>query len=190
MPGDEMNAPTKHYAKSSMGDALCGVDYDGPGRITAWKDDTTCPRCLDLLAEAAAADIRNASAVPQASSIRVPLPGSGFMVTYRSQGERERTLRLAEARQQIAHEGSALPTWQELTDDERGTTELSARNWLRAAERAGLIAEYDAAVGVAAVRREVSRHGIDWRTPRDLDPQDGSVWGLPYEGDESTGEDY
>lgn len=83
------------------------------------------------------------SAEQPPASIRVPLPGSGFMVTYESQGERERTLRLAEARQQIAHEGNRNPTWQELTDDERGTSELSARNWLRAAKRAGLLAEQD-----------------------------------------------
>lgn len=83
------------------------------------------------------------TAEQSSSTIRVPLPGSGFMVTYRSQGERDRTLRLAEARQQIAHEGNGNPTWQELTEDERGTSELSARNWLRAAERAGLLAAYD-----------------------------------------------
>ncbi len=38
-----------HYAKSSMGDALCGAQWPDGG-ITAWKDDTTCPRCLALLA--------------------------------------------------------------------------------------------------------------------------------------------
>jgi hypothetical protein len=85
--------------------------------------------------------------------IRVPLPGSGFMVTYASQGERERTLRLAEARQQIAHEGNGNPAWQELTEDERGTSELSARNWLRAAQRAGLLAEQDQADELIAHRR-------------------------------------
>ncbi len=69
------------------------------------------------------------------------------MVSYTSQGERDRTLRLAEARQQIAHEGNGNPTWQELTDDERGTSELAARNWLRAAERAGLLAEHDDSAG-------------------------------------------
>lgn len=83
------------------------------------------------------------TAEQHSTEIRVPLPGSGFMVTYRSQGERDRTLRLAEARQQLAHDGNGNPTWQELTDDERGTSELSARNWLRAAEIAGLLAADD-----------------------------------------------
>lgn len=90
------------------------------------------------------------------SEIRVPLPGSRFTVTYRSQGERDRALRLAEARQQIAHEGNGNPTWQELTDDERGTTELAARNWLRAAERAGLLAPDNGQEGEAD-RAELAR---------------------------------
>jgi hypothetical protein len=88
----------RHYAKSSMGDALCGAEYPD-GMITAWEDDTTCPRCLYLLTEAAA-------------------------------------------------------------------------------------------LAIGAGRRQSSRHGTDWRTPRDLDPPGGSVFGLPYEGDESIGEDF
>jgi hypothetical protein len=72
--------------------------------------------------------------------IQVQFPNSGVAFTYTSQGERDRSLRLAEARQQLAHEGSFLPTWQELTDDERATSEVAARNWLRAAVRAGLLA--------------------------------------------------
>lgn len=72
--------------------------------------------------------------------IRVQFPNSGVAFTYTSQGERDRSLRLAEARQQLAHEGAFLPTWQELTDAERIDSELEARNWLRAADRAGLLA--------------------------------------------------
>jgi hypothetical protein len=75
--------------------------------------------------------------------IRVQFPNSGVAFTYTSQGERDRSLRLAEARQQLAHEGSFLPTWQELTDDERAMSEVEARNWLRAAARADLLAPVD-----------------------------------------------
>ena len=82
------------------------------------------------------------SGTPQ-GEIRVPIPGSGVVITYTSQGERDRSQRLAEARQQLAHEGRFLPTWQELTDYERTMSELEARNWLRAADRAGLLAPAD-----------------------------------------------
>jgi hypothetical protein len=75
--------------------------------------------------------------------IRVQLPGSGVVATYISGSERNRSLRLAEARQMVAHEGALLPTWAELTDREREMSALDARNWLRAAVRAGLIEEDD-----------------------------------------------
>jgi hypothetical protein len=76
--------------------------------------------------------------------IRVQLPGSGVVATYISGPERNRSLRLAEARQMIAHEGGPhLPAWPELTDREREMSALEARNWLRAAVRAGLIKEDD-----------------------------------------------
>jgi hypothetical protein len=45
----EHGSKVTHYAKSSMGHALCGADY--PRNIAVWKKaDTTCPRCLGLLA--------------------------------------------------------------------------------------------------------------------------------------------
>lgn len=42
---------------------------------------------------------------------------------------------LAEARQQLAHDGSHLPTWAELTDHDREVAALSAGGWLRALTR-------------------------------------------------------
>jgi hypothetical protein len=59
---------------------------------------------------------------------------------YTDETERDQARRLAEARQQLAHEGCHLPTWGELTDHERELAMLDARNYLRAARRCGLIA--------------------------------------------------
>jgi len=90
------------------------------------------------------------SNTPQ-GEIRVQFPGSRVVFTYTSQAEHDRTLRLAEARQQLAHEGSFLPTWQELTDDERATSQVAACWWLRAADRAGLTADDDVTRGPLGV---------------------------------------
>lgn len=51
-----------------------------------------------------------------------------------------RVLRLAQARQELAHRGMHLPTWGELTEHERTMSLLDARNYLRAAASAGLLA--------------------------------------------------
>jgi hypothetical protein len=76
------------------------------------------------------------------AEVRVQLPGSGVVVTYASLAERDRSRRLAEARQEIAHESASfLPPWEELTEAERERSALEARNWLRAAVCAGLIEE-------------------------------------------------
>jgi hypothetical protein len=77
------------------------------------------------------------------AEVRVQLPDSGVIVTYISLTERDRSLRLAEARQMVAHEGALLPTWTALNDYDRERSALEARNWLRAAVRAGLIEEDD-----------------------------------------------
>jgi hypothetical protein len=74
------------------------------------------------------------------AEILICLPGSNVIVDYADQAERDGSLRLAEARQQIAHEGVIAPTWAELTDYEREMATLEARSWLRAAARAGLLA--------------------------------------------------
>ncbi|WP_199819144.1 hypothetical protein [Streptomyces sp. FxanaA7] len=50
-----------------------------------------------------------------------------------------RVLALAKWRQQISHEGVYNPTWEELTDEEREGALPDARNYLKAAIRAGLI---------------------------------------------------
>lgn len=47
--------------------------------------------------------------------------------------------RLAEARQQIAHDGTGyVPPWVGLTSQEQATAIAEARNWLRAAKTIGL----------------------------------------------------
>lgn len=61
------------------------------------------------------------------------------MITYASQCERDRSLRLAQARQALAARGAGLPGWQDLTGAEREDAALEARNWLRAGEASGLI---------------------------------------------------
>jgi len=48
LPTDKL---VTHYARSSMGDALCGAEYRRSEGITALRVDTTCQACLSLLAE-------------------------------------------------------------------------------------------------------------------------------------------
>jgi hypothetical protein len=65
-----------------------------------------------------------------------------------------RVLALAKARQQLAHEGMLLPTWDELTPDEQEQSLPDARNYLESAVRAGLLhsdADRDARVRTAAL---------------------------------------
>jgi hypothetical protein len=69
----------------------------------------------------------------------VKMPGSAVIVTYASQRERDRSLRLAEARHAIAAEGVPCPPWAGLSDAERELAATEARNWLRAVGRAGLL---------------------------------------------------
>jgi hypothetical protein len=70
--------------------------------------------------------------------VRIAIPGSGVVITYRSQRQRDQPLRLAEARQQLAHEGTFLPAWSELTPGEQETSAIEARNYMNAIDRAGL----------------------------------------------------
>jgi hypothetical protein len=72
----------------------------------------------------------------------MPLPGSAVVVTYASGYERDRSVRLARARQEIAERGCLLPGWAELSAAERGMAALEARNWLWAGIAAGLIPAY------------------------------------------------
>jgi hypothetical protein len=74
------------------------------------------------------------------AEIRIQLPGTGVVATYASQCERERSLRLAEARQDIAQQAGYIPPWAELADGDRELAALDARNWLRAAVRSGIAA--------------------------------------------------
>lgn len=73
--------------------------------------------------------------------VPIRMPGSPVIVTYASRGERDRALLLAEARQKIAEATGYIPAWAELTDDERETVALEARDWVRAAVACGLIPE-------------------------------------------------
>ncbi|MFE3608344.1 hypothetical protein [Streptomyces goshikiensis] len=50
-----------------------------------------------------------------------------------------RVLALAKARQQLAHDCTHLPTWEELTDEDRAAGLPQARNYLESAINAGLI---------------------------------------------------
>ncbi|MEV0391355.1 hypothetical protein [Nonomuraea sp. NPDC050643] len=50
-----------------------------------------------------------------------------------------RVLALAKARQQFAHDCTFLPTWEELTEEERKSALPDARNYLVAAINAGLV---------------------------------------------------
>lgn len=69
------------------------------------------------------------------------LPGSNVRVDYASQLERDRSLRLAEARQEIAEQGVLVLGWDDLPAREREMAALEARNWVRAAVLCELIPE-------------------------------------------------
>jgi hypothetical protein len=71
--------------------------------------------------------------------IRLQAAGSAVVITYTSQRERDRSLRLAQARQEIAEREADGPSWAALAEDEREAAALEARNWLRTGEAAGLI---------------------------------------------------
>ena len=72
--------------------------------------------------------------------VRVAGPhGTGIVITYASQCERDRALRLARARQDLAVRGAGLPGWQDLTGADQEDAALEARSWLRAGEASGLI---------------------------------------------------
>jgi hypothetical protein len=67
---------------------------------------------------------------------------SGFVFTYASQCEHQRSERLAEARQELAATGTGyVPGWEELTAGERIDSTIAARHYLRAAIAAGLMGD-------------------------------------------------
>lgn len=73
--------------------------------------------------------------------ILIQLPGSGVVVDYANQRERDQSLLLAQSRQRIAERTGYIPPWDELGEDDQETAVLEARNWLRAAVECGLIRE-------------------------------------------------
>src|SRR5260370_24738109 len=62
----------------------------------------------------------------------------GVAFACASRCERDGSVSMAEARQQIAHELVGIPSWYELTEAEREDAAAEARTWLRAARRAGI----------------------------------------------------
>jgi hypothetical protein len=64
--------------------------------------------------------------------ILISLPGTGVVVEYASQRERDQSVKLAQARQYLAERTGYIPGWGELGEDDRETAALEARNWLRA----------------------------------------------------------
>jgi len=73
--------------------------------------------------------------------VRISLPGTGVVVEYASQRERDQSVKLAQARQRIAERTGYIPAWGELGEDDQEKAALEARNWLRAAVECGLIGE-------------------------------------------------
>jgi len=71
--------------------------------------------------------------------VRIRLLTTGVVVDYASQRERDQSLLLAQARQQIAERTGYIPGWDELGTEDQETAALEARNWLRAAVECGLI---------------------------------------------------
>jgi hypothetical protein len=58
---------------------------------------------------------------------------------YASQCERDRSVRLARARQALAERGCFLPGWDALSRHDQEIAAIEARNWLRAGIAEGLI---------------------------------------------------
>ena len=98
---------------------------------------------------------------PEGDEVRIQMPASSVIVTYTSQGERDRSLRLAEARQEIASGPVYTPPWAELADGDREMAALEARNWLRAAVRRGITAPGPAAAAEDTRRLDAIRGMLD-----------------------------
>jgi hypothetical protein len=79
--------------------------------------------------------------MPSDGKILISLPGTGVVVEYASQCERDQSALLAQARQRIAERTGYIPGWDELGTEDQETAILEARNWLRAAVECGLIGE-------------------------------------------------
>ena len=73
--------------------------------------------------------------------ILIRLPETGVVVDYASQLERDRSVSLAQARQQIAERTGYIPPWDELAEGDQELAILEARNWLRAAILCGLVSD-------------------------------------------------
>ena len=114
---------------------------------------------------AAALEAAGDSPEPKGDEVRIQMPASSVIVTYASQGERDRSLRLAEARQEIAERTGYIPPWAELAEGDREMATLEARNWLRAALRCGIAAPGSGA-GAEEARRLNAIRGVlarfDW----------------------------
>jgi hypothetical protein len=114
---------------------------------------------------AAALEAAGDSPEPEGDEVRIQLPASSVIVTYASQCERDRSLRLAEARQGIAERTGYIPPWAELAEGDREMATLEARNWLRAALRCGIAAPGSGA-GAEEARRLNAIRGVlarfDW----------------------------
>lgn len=78
---------------------------------------------------------------PRIGEFRVT-DSTGFVFTYASQCEHQQAERPAKARQELAAKGTGYnPTREELTEDERVTSTVAPRHYLRAAINAGLLEE-------------------------------------------------
>jgi hypothetical protein len=71
--------------------------------------------------------------------VRVSVPGSGVVMTYASQCERDRSVVFAQARQARAAAGGLCPSWDALSGGDREVAAVEARNWLRAGVACGLV---------------------------------------------------
>jgi Zn finger protein HypA/HybF involved in hydrogenase expression len=169
-PGCELNGCTHHYAKILPG-CICPAWFDGGGHHTisvnpdcpahdvprqprgphpadAWSDEPVY-RHRDCDAAIQADNLAGAcpgcGGPAPGGEVRISIPSAGLVATYASQAERDRALRLAQARQQLACEDLAIAApgggrpWNALNDYNRETAALEARDWLRAAGHAGLI---------------------------------------------------
>ena len=89
-------------------------------------------------------------------------------------------VRLAAARQQIAADNAYLPTWDELTEEERDQSTVAAGWWLEAAKDAVLIAKPSAPVDPAAAHRVRIFAHKPWHAPEYDITHPAACDALPY----------
>lgn len=110
-----------------------------PSALAALMDDSEGTELYDQLAAQEGDAAPEIWSIACATYARAHVEGKQSTAHAKIPLADPRVLALARARQQLAHEGMLLPTWGELTPAEQEQSLPSARSYLEAAVRAGLV---------------------------------------------------